>query len=712
MKERVRRPSLLEDHGFPIYLVDRNGAILEMNRSASNLAGDTRGPLWKLSPWRESPDAAQVIRRFFAAVAGANQSQSAIFGLAAGSGPARRRWEFTIAASGSSAPEGLVLKVEARDNRHRPEVARLSAEELLRFRFSFETARVGPWTWDVINDQISAHPIVTELFELPGDFEFANATAFFALVHPEDRARVVADVSGAVAGGSRLEHEYRIALPGGTVRWLASIGGIERDAAGQATHFYGVVSDITEKIRALEALRRSEEKFRLIFESSPAGMVTVEADGRIRDANDAFCRFLDISREGISDRGLLTLTHPDDRLAIAQQIQPAGKERGDTEVRYIKSGGESVWGHTASVCVEDAGGTPLWIVVVLDVTAHKLAEAILKENEEKFRIFANDTPAYLWATNGEGHDSFVNRRCREFLGIGAESAGHEWMESVHPEDCAMYRQRFAAALRSRVPFEVTFRLRRSDEEYRWVLDQGTPRFSPSGEFLGYSGAFLDITERVRDEQHIYALTEKLIHAQEGERSRIARELHDDLSQQIAALSLGVANLRRRVAKGEPDALESIDRIHNGLVSLAKGVRTLSHQLHPAMLEQTGISAALESYCSEFTALTGIRVELRPDKPVRGLDPVQSLTLYRIAQEALQNVARHAGVDVVQVELIRYGPEVRLTISDSGAGFDTGAAASGLGLISMRERLRVAHGQLHITSATGTGTTLVATIPIS
>jgi signal transduction histidine kinase len=215
------------------------------------------------------------------------------------------------------------------------------------------------------------------------------------------------------------------------------------------------------------------------------------------------------------------------------------------------------------------------------------------------------------------------------------------------------------------------------------------------------------------EREIKALSARLINAQEEERSRIARELHDDFGQQIAALSIGMSNLKRQIPAEQSEAREQSEHIQTRLVQVSESIRRLSHELHPAALEFSGLGAALRGYCSEFGLLTGIQVSCKTSGGFEGLPDPVALAVYRITQEALQNVAKHARVSQAEVSLSRADGLLELSISDRGAGVEpkrTGMAA-GLGLVSIKERTRLVNGTFEIESRPNQGTTLRVKIPV-
>jgi PAS domain S-box-containing protein len=215
-------------------------------------------------------------------------------------------------------------------------------------------------------------------------------------------------------------------------------------------------------------------------------------------------------------------------------------------------------------------------------------------------------------------------------------------------------------------------------------------------------------ERIQD------LAGRLIVAQEAERKRIARDLHDDVNQQLAGLSIALSGLKRRHATLDPAELEgSLTMLKQRTINLADSVRRLSHDLHPGVLQQIGLTAALESHCAEFKEQHGIDVNFVAADDVTAIDPDAALCLFRAAQETLRNVAKHAGAHRVEVTLVRESDELTLTIVDDGSGFDEARvrrAGGGLGLVSIEERARLLHGKVRIASGVERGTAVRIAIP--
>jgi len=360
--------------------------------------------------------------------------------------------------------------------------------------------------------------------------------------------------------------------------------------------------------------------------------------------------------------------------------------------------------------------------------SHQLHSA--RDREARFRTIANDTPAYLWMSSEDGTGPFVNQPLRAFLGSEMDLAGGGLL-FAHPDERARVAAAIQATTAERGEFAEEFRARRADGEYRWVIVHGVPRFAPGGEFLGYAGSMIDITERreaednlqaansvlalglkerTRAEGEIRALTARLIEAQEEERTRLARELHDDLSQQIAAVSIGASNLKRQLPAEAGPAIEQCAQIQEKLSQLAGLVRQVSHQLHPAVLEHSGLGAALRSYCKEVESLTSRRIAISFEGSFGAVRPAVALCVYRVAQEAIQNSIKHARAEGAEVTLRCDDSTVYLTVSDRGIGMDPGAPR-GLGLVSMEERTRLVHGTVDVKNRPGGGVSVELRAPL-
>jgi PAS domain S-box-containing protein len=393
--------------------------------------------------------------------------------------------------------------------------------------------------------------------------------------------------------------------------------------------------------------------------------------------------------------------------------------------------GVPVLGHTSTLLFPDgterhmignatplvgADGRPRGAVgAFLDITELRRAEDALKESEERFRLLADTAPVLIWTSGTDKLCTFTNKAWLDFTGRSmAQELGTGWSFSIHPDDRDRAIATYEEAFDRRTSCEMEYRIRRHDNTYRWIAVYGVPRFESSGAFCGYIGSCLDVTDRRSVEATLRELSGRLISAQESERVRIARELHDDLGQQVALLQMSIDRFEAGLSNLSDDAVQQLRAISRGTERMASGIHKTAHRLHPFKLEVVGLVTALNGLCREFSEQHELSVQFVQHDMPPVLSQDVSLCLFRIAQEALHNVVKHAKVSKATVELSGRNGDIELSVADAGAGFDVDSAAAkgGLGLVSMRERLRLVGGRLSIEALHRQGTRISACVPAS
>jgi PAS domain S-box-containing protein len=364
-------------------------------------------------------------------------------------------------------------------------------------------------------------------------------------------------------------------------------------------------------------------------------------------------------------------------------------------------------------------GAVLIVVCLLTVIVHNASDLERedlrwRESEGRFRLVANTAPVMIWMAGTDKLCNYFNDPWLEFTGRAMEvELGNGWAEGVHPEDLKRCMTIYAASFDRRETFQMEYRLRRHDGEYRWVFDTGVPRFDEEGFFAGYIGSCIDITDRKVAEEAVADLERRVLGAQEEERSRIARELHDDINQRIAILGWELRSLDRGSPDGEAEPRVSVDTVIQRLSQIGTDIQTISRRLHSSHLEYLGLATAAAVLCRDLHEQQQVEIDLTCRGIPRDLPKDISLCFYRVLQEALQNALKHSGVRQFRVELMGDSGGVRLMVRDEGAGFDQRRAdrRHGLGLISMRERARLVHGQFSVESEPGRGTTIRCQVPL-
>jgi PAS domain S-box-containing protein len=486
-----------------------------------------------------------------------------------------------------------------------------------------------------------------------------------------------------------------------------------------AAPFMILAALVEEHNRAVEELRESEEKFRNVFQDAGMGMAIVSPDGRFLAGNEAFSRFIGYAEKELLGRTVQSVTHPEDWPMFSEKLNQTlatGASFQGVQKRCLHKNGQVLCGECSASLIRDIHGKPQYFVAeVLDITDRMRAEQTLRESEERFRLVADTAPALIWMAGTDKQCEFFNKGWLSFTGRSMEQElGEGWAAGVHPEDLERCLRIYSGAFDARVEFEMEYRLRRFDGEYRWIVDYGVPRLESDGTFCGYIGSCVDITDRKLSQRALEELSGRLITAQEEERTRIARELHDDFTQRLALQGIGLTQVWKKLAESETEGRAKIQDLMKENREILSDMHVLSHQLHSSRLEHVGLAPALMGLCEEMSAKCNIPVGFTEGGNFVEIPKNVSLCLFRVAQEALGNVVKHSGAKRADVELTAATNEIRLRITDAGVGFEPTLQSThaGIGLTGMRERLRLVGGTLLIRSAPREGTQILAQVPLS
>lgn len=586
---------------------------------------------------------------------------------------------------------------------------------------------------------------------------------------------------------------------------------------------------------------QAQESFRLAVEAAPSGMVMADHDGKIVLVNSRTEQLFGYDRKELLGQSIEVLLPVDVRKESF--AQPPARSTGIGLDLYGRRKDDTHFPMEIDLNpIETEHGT--WVLSsILDITERKRAEATLRESEERFRNMADTAPVLIWVAGPDKLCTFFNKVWLEFTGRSIEQElGEGWTQGVHPDDFDRCIATYSASFDARRRFRMEYRLRRADGEYRWILDDGTPRFTSGGIFAGYMGSCVDITEKrcaeeerqkfvsladrslefigmcdldfkpfyvnsagmrlvglenlegacrikVQDwffpedqpfitneffpralreghgeveirfrhfktgeaiwmlynvfnvcdssgatvgwatvsvnlterkraeiaieesRQELRALAGRLLLAQEEERKRIARELHDDLSQKIALLAFDTSNLVLASPPLPAEMTHSLCNLQARIAALGADVRQISHRLHPSILEDLGLVAALRELCEEFSARTTIHMVFEQTEIPENLPVGVAACLYRLAQEALHNVQKHARASQVGLAVSGSPDKIRLCIQDDGIGFNARSSSRSLGIISMKERVRLVEGEFSIRSQPGQGTTITVSVSL-
>jgi PAS domain S-box-containing protein len=399
-------------------------------------------------------------------------------------------------------------------------IERSRAEEQLReseerLRFAQDTANIGTFDWNIATGQNTWTPKLETMYGLrPGGF-LGTQPAWEALVHPEDRPRVLQRVRESLETGAPMEDEWRVIWPDGSVHWLAGRWRMLKNAGGEPVRVTGVNIDVTDRKHMEEELRKSEERFRLATKATNDAIYDIDLKTGTVGWNDTYSALYGRPPEtSDSWQWWIDRIHPEDRERTVADLRAAiasGAFSWACEYRFRRVDGE--WSHIydRAYLARNASGKA-WRVIgaMQDLTDRKKTEAALAESEERFRNMADTAPVMIWMTRPDNRGTFFNKFCLEFTGHTLDlGRGDGWIAGLHPED----REQLLRVIDAQRQFRSLVRIRRADGEYRWVLLTGIPRFGPDDVFGGYIGSGIDITDQKLIEERLRASEARLMTAQ-------------------------------------------------------------------------------------------------------------------------------------------------------------------------------------------------------
>jgi PAS domain S-box-containing protein len=463
-------------------------------------------------------------------------------------------------------------------------------------------------------------------------------------------------------------------------------------------------------------LDQPQELHRQLVERSPDGILVIQ-DSRIALVNQAATKlFGPTAPDQLLGRPLLDVFHPESRSTIQDRLTQLlqGRAIPLTEAKLLRADGTVTDVEVAGSPVGDSAVRSIQIAV-RDITSRKVTEAALRESEERLKMAFAGAQEGVFDWNLETGTVVYSARWKEMLGYAddeIEPHVSAWERLLHPDDRTRARELDQSLTRGAHTYEGEFRLRHKDGHYIHVLSRGLPvRREPGGPVVRIVGTHFDLTERQRAEELLRRteLHARLAFAQEDERKRIAREMHDQFGEQLTALELGIGMLKASCGD-RPDLRAQVETLETVARQLDRDIEHLVWELRPTALDDLGLRAALTNYVQVWSKRVDIRAELHTSGLLDDrLSSEAETTLYRIAQEALNNAAKHSRAANVEVILERRPDHVLLVVEDDGVGFDYGEASAsgrGFGLQGMQERAALGGATIEIESAAGKGTTIL------
>jgi len=503
-------------------------------------------------------------------------------------------------------------------------------------------------------------------------------------------------------------------------------------SSGDCLMFY---EDITQRVQAEEALTQSELKYRNLVEQIPAITYTAALDEASSTlfVSPQIKAMLGVSPEDYEsapDTWRKHL-HPQDRDRVLTDLSRC-HESGEpfvSEYRMVAKNGRIVWFRDEARSVHRVKNLPPFLQgVMLDITKRKELEEALRESEEQYRLLVNQIPAVVFKGYADGRVEFFDQKIESLIGYKKEDFDADrlrWTDLIVPEDAPAARESLLKALKGSGSYVREHRIRKPDGEILWIQCRGQIFCNDAGRIDHISGVFFDISERRRaeealkeSEQALRLLTARLLTAQESERKSLSQGLHDELGHALLTLKLHLRSLEKQLLPEQEDLAEDVDELLQYIDEVIDNVRRLYLDLTPGDLEDLGLTAAVQNLIEDFGKHHGkIEWSVNLDNIDACFATPAQTAIYRIFQEILTNIGKHADPSQVSVAINREGETVCFEVTDNGVGFEVEgvrkrSAQQGMGLLALEERVRMLGGTLQLWSQVNQGTRISFALPVA
>ena len=506
------------------------------------------------------------------------------------------------------------------------------------------------------------------------------------------------------------------------------------DESGRIASWRTALLDISERKRAEEDLKRlnaelalANERWDRVMRATNDGVWDwdlVHGTAYFSPQWKAMHGFDEQDRPESSEEWLNRI-HPGDRALVRGKLEAYWKQQGPgfcEEYRIRRMDGTWMWVLDRGTAIFDERGRAVRMVgAETDITWRKEVEEARRRREYEFRTLADNVPAFFSYVDQDRRYQFVNRRYETLFQRSADQVvGSTMQELLGLDAYAKVQPHLDAAFGGQeVSFEEQLTIPGSGE--RWFSARYVPDRDEKRGVIGLFILLADVTPLKRSEtelrekeRQLRDLSARLLGAQEEERQRVAQELHDDVTQRLAALAMDLRLVQRDAQGADPSSVLRLQELGDSAERLAMDLQQVSHQLHPSILEHVGLEAAVREQLDEFAIRTGLKADIIVQQLLPAIPREQGLCLYRVLQESLRNVQKHAGATQVLVRLLRTSKGIGLCVHDDGRGFKEVEGATnrkGLGLTSMEERVRALKGMFRIKTKPGDGTEIHAWVPL-
>jgi PAS domain S-box-containing protein len=546
-------------------------------------------------------------------------------------------------------------------------------------------------------------------------------SSFMSVIPEDDRAKVKEQIFSLSIESPVETHENRVIKANGEICWQQWTNRAIFNEHGNIVEYQSVGRDITERKQIEQALQESEVRYRDLYNEAPDMYHTLDENGVILECNETEAKMLGYEKEEIIGRHITDFFTEESRRLFEIDF-PKLKEKKELfnlPREFIRKDGTTfpISLNVFPVYDEDGKFTGTK-TIARDITRLKQIEEALERSEKEIRTITDTVPALISYIDTHGYYKFVNARYEEWFGMSKSEIIGKHVREVLGDAAYNRIEKYIEQASSGHPVSFENNIPYLYGGNRWANVSYIPDIEEGGKVNGFYALVTDITERKQAEEarrkyleRLKILSYRLLEVQEAERQYIAKELHDEIGQTLTGLKLSIDMLSRLPTENITDSLGDLQVAVGKLLSQ---VRNMSLDLRPSMLDDLGLLPALLWHFERYTSQTNIRVLFKHSGLDKRFIPEVETVAYRIVQEALTNVARHARVNETAVQITTKQNNLIIQIEDKGIGFDlvtVRADGSAAGLHGMEERLTLLGGKLTIKSSPGTGTRLTAKIPL-
>tara|TARA_R110001599_G_scaffold352320_1_gene586697 strand:+ start:2900 stop:7066 length:4167 start_codon:yes stop_codon:yes gene_type:complete len=594
-----------------------------------------------------------------------------------------------------------------------------------RLKLAFDGANMALMDWDLETNTVSVSDNYLEIIgQEKGKYDPKKDQFMDSVLHPDDSEKV-RELFGKLKVG-KLRHyelEYRVLTQNNELRWLKSRGKTYLDTNGRV-RVIGLTMNVTATRVAQEQLMESQRVLNLAI----SGTKQIILDWNIKEDelewNENYYELIGRSKydfeNNVSDHIKKSVYTEDVELVsgLATNLKSGAINEMDIMIRLVTKAGDLRWMRLLGKNVEfNKSGLPIrHVCTMMDITKERNLTLDLEKSYAQYQSLVEDIPGLIYSAEYPSKEFvYVNAYCNELTGFTVDELTKkdrlQYQKLIHPDDKRFVESNLETAIGNRQAYRLNYRIVDKEDRIKWISEFGHGIFDQNGKPLSIEGSVFDITDRVRSEEKVLAA---VLDAADEERSRISREIHDSLQQTLTIASLNLEFVKKEKHLLSQKVLERYERGWQNLRKSLDQTREIAHRLMPKAIEDFGLTEVVKDLVEELNATSAVNFEFITNLEEERLNVSIETSFYKIIQESITNIIKHAQAENVSIQLIKLSESVQLIIEDDGQGFDMDNIilnASGFGLASMKNRASALSGEFILDSFPGKGTSLILNVPL-